>query len=219
MGKAEEVSAEAPSSVTLARKPEAIGAELVNEPETARQIAILEAATGVFRRYGFKKTAMDDIARAVGISRQALYLHFRNKEVLFQATVKHTIEAMCDTARAVLARHDLELEERLLGAYEAIHGSTIDSDQLEELFSTTVALSGYAYRDIENRTLVDVSELLVNSGIAARWERLGASPEELAAQLLATSSGIRRRVSTVAAYRERMRIAVRMMCLGELRMG
>ena len=31
-------------------------------------------------RYGFKKTSMDDVAQAAGVSRQGLYLYFDTKE-------------------------------------------------------------------------------------------------------------------------------------------
>lgn len=53
-----------------------------------RQQAILEAAWKVFSTYGFRKTSMDDIARAAGVSRAAIYLHFRNKEDLFRSLVQ-----------------------------------------------------------------------------------------------------------------------------------
>jgi AcrR family transcriptional regulator len=188
----------------------------VVEAGTARQAAILDAATTVFLRYGFKKTSMDDLARAVGISRQALYLHFQNKEALFRATVLHTTEAMCAAARAALAREDLELEERVLGAYEAIHASTIGVEHLDELLATTAALTGPAYYAVENTAVAEVARTLSDSGVGARWKELGASAEDLAAQLLATSDGIKERVSTRAEYRERMRIAIRMICRGAL---
>lgn len=185
----------------------------VVEAGTARQAAILDAATTVFLRYGFKKTSMDDLARAVGISRQALYLHFQNKEALFRATVLHTTEAMC---AAALAREDLKLEERVLGAYEAIHASTIGVEHLDELLATTAALTGPAYYAVENTAVAEVARTLSDSGVGARWKELGASAEDLAAQLLATSDGIKERVSTRAEYRERMRIAIRMICRGAL---
>ena len=40
----------------------------------SRREALLEAAVGVFARYGFRKTSMDEVARAAGVSRQGLYL-------------------------------------------------------------------------------------------------------------------------------------------------
>src|SRR5271170_5728594 len=95
------------------------------DPSAARRAAILDAATGVFLRYGFKKTSMDDLARAAGISRQGLYLHFATKEALFKEGVLRLVTASRDAGRAALAREDLSIEERLLGAFEAVHGITI----------------------------------------------------------------------------------------------
>ena len=40
----------------------------------------LVAAIGVFARYGFRKTSMDDVAAAMGMSRQALYKKFSFKK-------------------------------------------------------------------------------------------------------------------------------------------
>ncbi len=49
-----------------------------------RDQKIIEAATSVFLRYGFRRTTMGDIAGAAGISRPALYLRFCNKEQIFE---------------------------------------------------------------------------------------------------------------------------------------
>ena len=43
------------------------------------------AATATFLRYGFKKTSMDDVAQAAGVSRQGLYLYFETKDVLLES--------------------------------------------------------------------------------------------------------------------------------------
>jgi AcrR family transcriptional regulator len=65
---------------------------------------------------------MDDAARAVEIARQGLYLHFQTKEALFKAVVTHSLEVMRALGSAALTREDLDLEERLIGAFEAMHG-------------------------------------------------------------------------------------------------
>ncbi len=46
---------------------------------------ILDAATTLFAQYGFQRTGMADIARAAGLSRQSLYVRFRNKTEVFTA--------------------------------------------------------------------------------------------------------------------------------------
>jgi AcrR family transcriptional regulator len=180
----------------------------------ARQAAILEAATGIFLRYGFKKTSMDDVARAVGISRQALYLHFRTKEALFRAMVTHTLEAMHTRASAVLAREDLGLEERVLGAFEALHGKGIGSEHLDELIATTAALVGPVFRKVEQALVAEVARALDAAGVAARWKQAGTSAKDLAEHLSATSEGIKQKATTPAEYLDRMRIAVTIVCRG-----
>ena len=56
----------------------------VLHPADDRRDTLFHAAAGVFPRYGFRKTSMDDLARAAGLSRQARYLHFATKEALEQ---------------------------------------------------------------------------------------------------------------------------------------
>ena len=64
----------------------------------AAKTKLLEAALSVFLRYGFRKTSMDEVARAAHISRQGLYLHFSSKEELFRATVKHLLSSGLEAA-------------------------------------------------------------------------------------------------------------------------
>ncbi|KUJ79596.1 TetR/AcrR family transcriptional regulator [Ruegeria profundi] len=47
-----------------------------------RQKAILASAFQAFAAYGYRKTSMDDIARGAGMSRPAVYLHYKNKEAI-----------------------------------------------------------------------------------------------------------------------------------------
>ena len=56
-----------------------------SQPLPDRQDAILDAAFHAFATYGYRRTAMDDIARGAGMSRTALYLHYRNKEDIFRS--------------------------------------------------------------------------------------------------------------------------------------
>lgn len=89
-----------------------------NSPlDDARRRGLLEAALTVFTRYGFRKTSMEEVARAARVSRQGLYLHFATKEELFQATVKHTLESSLQAAVAALREGDT-LEQKLVRAFD-----------------------------------------------------------------------------------------------------
>lgn len=61
----------------------------VQSPRTTapKEERVIEAATGVFLRYGHARTTMRDIAEAAGISRPALYLIFPRKDDIFAAVI------------------------------------------------------------------------------------------------------------------------------------
>jgi AcrR family transcriptional regulator len=180
----------------------------------ARRAAILDAARAVFLRYGFKKTSMDDLARAAGLSRQGLYLHYRTKEELFRAAVQHLIEATRAAGKAALAGDD-DIEARLLAAFEAVHGLSIGQfapEHMAELLATTLQIVGPVYAEYEAGFVADVARALRGAGVAARWKDVGVSAQDLAEHLHDASYGIKHRVATPAEYRDHMRVAVRVVC-------
>jgi AcrR family transcriptional regulator len=67
-----------------------------------RRRRVREAALEVFLRHGYRKVTMDDIARAVGISRPALYLVFPNKEAVFREVVQAGLDKLIDDIEAGL---------------------------------------------------------------------------------------------------------------------
>jgi AcrR family transcriptional regulator len=62
---------------------------------------ILEAAMTVFRRHGFRRSSIEETAEAAGLTRQALYHHFKSKEALFRAVIERVHDgALADGAAA-----------------------------------------------------------------------------------------------------------------------
>jgi len=76
----------------------------MTEAISEREGAILTAALTVFARYGFARTKMDDIAKAAGLARTALYKSYRNKEDIFRALAQSVHVTALDAAKAELAR-------------------------------------------------------------------------------------------------------------------
>ena len=52
---------------------------------------ITQVASGIFARYGFRKTTLDDIARACRKGKSSIYYYFRNKEDIFEAVLEKEI--------------------------------------------------------------------------------------------------------------------------------
>jgi AcrR family transcriptional regulator len=68
--------------------------------ETMRT-ALLRAARDLFVRDGFAATTTPDIVARAGVTRGALYHHFRDKEDLFAAVIRAEAEAVADEIEGV----------------------------------------------------------------------------------------------------------------------
>src|SRR5471030_2216022 len=54
----------------------------------ARREAILHAALDEFSARGFAAARLDDVAKRAGVAKGTIYLHFKDKEALFQELVR-----------------------------------------------------------------------------------------------------------------------------------
>ena len=78
---------------------------------------VLEAAQAAFLRYGYRRVTMGDIASAAGISRPALYLHFCNKESIFETVLRiFMAKALVDIRKGLAVQ--TTVEEKLRFAFE-----------------------------------------------------------------------------------------------------
>ena len=50
-----------------------------------REQRILDAASRLIAHYGYDKTTVSDVAREAGVSKGAIYLHWKSKTALFEA--------------------------------------------------------------------------------------------------------------------------------------
>ena len=99
--------------------------ELTVGTGSGRKGEVLRAAIACFGRYGFRKTSMDDIAEAAGISKQGLYLHFDSKEHIFASAIDTYLEDGLELVDAALQQSGATLYERLLAAMDAWFGRHI----------------------------------------------------------------------------------------------
>jgi AcrR family transcriptional regulator len=189
----------------------------VSKDEKGRRDGILNAAGETFIRYGFRKTSMDDVARAAGLSRQSLYAYFPTKEALFRDVVQHLVAATREATRAALARENDDIEARLLDSFDAMYGSALTdegSGHLNELFAAAEQLIGDVVRNLERTTVADIARIFREHAVGAQWQKKGIPATALADHLYTVSTGLKHRGVPRAEYRERMRTAVRIVCRG-----
>lgn len=75
---------------------------MITHVQDAASTAILDAAVVEFERHGFRRVALDDVARRAKVSRTTIYRRFANKDELVAAVIDRENIALCaDIAREV----------------------------------------------------------------------------------------------------------------------
>jgi AcrR family transcriptional regulator len=69
------------------------------------RLEILSAARHIFVRYGVENFSMRTLARAVGYSPAAIYLHFTNKEQLLEVLVEESFAHLYDALQVLLHKN------------------------------------------------------------------------------------------------------------------
>src|SRR5919197_4362365 len=70
------------------------------ERSAARREAILTAALDEFAASGFAATRLDDVARRANVAKGTIYLHFEDKEALFQELIRSELRPVIATIEA-----------------------------------------------------------------------------------------------------------------------
>src|SRR5258708_27332051 len=68
-----------------------------------RREAILAAALDEFSARGFAATRLDDVAQRAGVAKGTIYLHFEDKESLFQELIRSMLHPLVGAVEAAPA--------------------------------------------------------------------------------------------------------------------
>jgi AcrR family transcriptional regulator len=172
-----------------------------------RRDEIVDAAVPVFLRFGYKKASMDAVAAAARLSRQAVYLHFSNKEALFSAVVNSLCGSTRDIAHVALWRPGLSLDEQLLAAFD----ETMPAESMQllsELLATAKELVPQSVADIDVLVVQEVSDRLHDALGRRQWPVQGVTVEQAAEVLQATSYGLKQQTDSRRDYLVGMRSAI-----------
>lgn len=172
-------------------------------PDIDRRDSVLQSALVSFARFGYRKTSMEEVARAARISRPGLYFLFASKEALFRAAVARSLEHDISAVERVLADTGRPLPERLLESFDRWAGRYIGP--LTRDIASVIADNPTLLETI-SRTAPRRFQELITEAIAAEQGR-GSAPG-VAQTLISTSIGIKHEVDTQDAYLERLTIAV-----------
>jgi AcrR family transcriptional regulator len=83
------------------------GVELGRRDPEGRRQAILEAALAVFAEEGFAAARLDHVAERAGVAKGTIYLHFKDKQDLFEQMVREAVSPVIARLEALAGLPDL----------------------------------------------------------------------------------------------------------------
>jgi AcrR family transcriptional regulator len=186
---------------------------------------ILDATMLVFRRHGFRRSSIEQVAEAAGLTRQALYHHFESKEALFRAVivrVHETAIAAEDTAVSEAEAAGGNLADVVVAGItarmRAVFASFDGSPHIEELFSEHLVQARDLYQKYSG---LYAERLVATIARVVRKQKLalpqGLSPAEFARLVEMAVHGLKSQYPAMQpadAFLKDMALMVRTLCAG-----
>jgi AcrR family transcriptional regulator len=131
----------------------------------ARREAILAAALDEFAARGFAAARLDDVARRAGVAKGTIYLHFRDKEALFQDLVRSVLSPLVGKLETI-AQADAPLRalaERIVDVFVTEIYGTRRKDVIRLIITEGPRfpkLAEFYYREVLSRVIHAMRGLL-----------------------------------------------------------
>jgi AcrR family transcriptional regulator len=176
------------SAAPVPPKPASSRAERAAE----RRGAIIEAAMDEFIARGFAATRLDDVARRAGVAKGTIYLHFKDKESMFEELIRTAIVPLVVRLGSTLPSPDASVRDMVEGfAQNFIQevASTRRGDIVRLIVAEGPrfpAVADFYYREVVTRGLAGM-RALIELGIARgeiKQKNLAQFPQILVAPAL-----------------------------------
>ena len=130
---------------------------------------ILDAAARHFSRHGFDATSLEEVAGEVGVTKPAIYYHFKDKSALYESVLLGRLKHLADTLENAVSSIDgseekLRIYIETFGAFLQRHGC-FAAILCHEFADNGVNMPDAAARELA-RTLGIVTAIL-NEGVEA----------------------------------------------------
>lgn len=152
--------------------------------------SLLDAAELLFAERGVSRTSLQDIAKAAGVTRGAVYWHFADKAELFNAMMSRTTLPMEDSLKSIDTEHVAQPLAELKSSMMDVMGRVVHDPRTQRVFDIATMkveyvdeLSGIRKRHIDvHRSYRDHVEATFK-----RAQALGQIAPQHNAKLLAVS--------------------------------
>lgn len=178
---------------------------MIDKQDDPRQQAILASALDAFATYGFRKTSMDDIAKGAGMSRPAVYLHYKNKEAIVRSLTRaHYAEKIGNVAQALSGHGSIseQLERAIAGQVEGM-AAILASPHGVEMLDTSKSTAADILAEGEAALTALYSDWLRREDAVGRV-RLPNGPDETAMTITATLMGVKLTAASAEEFERRI---------------
>ncbi|WP_051947697.1 TetR/AcrR family transcriptional regulator [Streptomyces scabiei] len=180
---------------------------------------ILDAALTAFCQYGYGKTTMQDVARAAGMSRAALYLHFSSKEDLFRAGSRRAHSRALGEVDTALTRQG-DVLSRVDAAMAAYFGGLLaqisSSVHGGEVLDASLDVAGDIAEEAHAALVVRLASALHTAAAAGEVEfsTSDATAEDIVLLLLAVEDGLKKTSADPQSRQQRKALFLRLVHAG-----
>jgi AcrR family transcriptional regulator len=163
--------------------------------DRSRKTAILVAAEAVFLKFGYRKTSMDDVAKAADVSRQGLYLHFANKEDLFREMVREGLDRRLREVRLALSDQTRPIGHRLAAALNEWFGDREKLGNNADLLQASLQIGGTLIQNQKRQLEQEICQAVEKSELGPCYAARGIAASDITNTLMAIARGINVRSS------------------------
>ena len=161
------------------------------DPEARRQ-AILEAALAVFTAEGFAAARLDQVAEKAGVAKGTIYLHFKDKQDLFEQMVREAVSPVITHLETLAQLPDMPAHAVLQSMFNVFRTEVLATRRKDLLRLVLTegprfpAIAGFYHREVVSRGLKLMGQILERAKAEGELSAAGLAqfPQLVVAPLL-----------------------------------
>ena len=142
----------------------------------------------IFAMHGFRKTSMEDIAKASGVSRQSIYKRFGSKQNCYQWAINEYLSDTYEQIFKALSNDNKSTFETLIKTFDLLTGEAIDIVKQPygtEILDDSLQILIHSTQDWQLRLRARLADFLVRHNITSITNSNG-----MALSLISSSKGL-----------------------------
>ena len=155
---------------------------------------IIEAALQEFARRGFAATRLEDVAELAGVTKGTIYFYFKDKEELFKAAARTSLEPALSEIEALAAHLEGSAEELLCARLSGMYNEMVKNPRVVQILRLLIAegaqfpeLVEFYYREVVSHGM-NILSRIVERGVSRnefRRSRVAEFPQLIFGPVLA----------------------------------